>query len=753
MAPAQIDSLNLALAGRYTVRREIGRGGMATVYLADDLRHARQVAIKVLRPEVGNVVGLDRFTREIAVAARLSHPHIVALHDSGKAGESLFYVMPYIAGESLRQRMNREGRLAIEDTVTIIRQVASALDYAHALHVVHRDIKPENILLFEGEAMVADFGIALAASTTDTVTTGRLTTEGLALGTPFYMSPEQAAGDARLDARSDLYSLACVLYEMLAGEPPFTGSTPQAIIARRFTEGAPAIRRVRPGIPPHVELAIQRALSRDAGERFATCRELVDALDHRGTTAPPLPSVAVLPFLNLSPDPANDYFADGITEDVIAQLSKVRSLKVISRSSAMRFRKREPSLREIGQVLGVATLLDGSVRRAGDKVRIVSQLVDGSTEETLWSETYDRELTDLFAIQSDVALQIASALRAELSPREEKRISRQPTQSLVAYQHYLRGRQSYGQYTESGIRRGLEYFRMAIDEDPRFALAWTGIALAYAELAAGAGGSSLTPAEATRSAREAANHALAIDPELGEAHGVLALLQTVYDFDWQGSEATFRRALELSPGSAEIHDHYGWLLGALERHDEAIAEVTKAQELDPLMHRSDVATSLLRAGRLEEARAAAAEALVQEPGHGRGLSTLGWALFFLGRKEEGIARLAEAVHLNPGHTLFLSQLGMARAMAGAVDDARRILAALEEQAHTMYVPPYHIAYVHVGLGDYDRAMDYLERAWEERGGGLYNVKGSFLLTSLRGHPRFEALLERMGLPPSRPVSS
>jgi TolB-like protein len=286
--------------------------------------------------------------------------------------------------------------------------------------------------------------------------------------------------------------------------------------------------------------------------------------------------------LNLSADPENEYFADGVTEDVIAQLSKIRSLKVISRSSVMRFKTREPGLREIGALLGVATVMDGSVRRFGDRVRIVAQLIDAEADRHLWTETYDRQLTDIFAIQTDVALSIATALEAELRPQERARIRREPTSNLQAYQWYLQGRACYIRYTQE-----IEYFEQAIEADPGFALAHTGLALAYAELSAGQGGGDLRPDLAYLRALEAVTHALAIDNELGEAHAVLALLKLVHDFDWAGAEAEFRRALELSPGAADTHDHYGWLCAGMERFDEAIALVRRAQELDPLAHRSD----------------------------------------------------------------------------------------------------------------------------------------------------------------------
>ncbi len=361
--------------------------------------------------------------------------------------------------------------------------------------------------------------------------------------------------------------------------------------------------------------------------------------------APPTHSVAVVPFLNLSPDPENEYFADGITEDVIAHLSKIRALKVISRTSVMQFKKRGPSLREIGTTLGATTVLDGSVRRVGDRVRIVAELIDVETDQHLWAETYDRQLTDIFSIQTDVALHIVSALQAELSPEERTRIGQEPTRDLQAYQLYLKGRHAYIGFTPDSLRRAIEYFQRAIARDPEYALAYASIAMAYAELAeAGA----MEAGAARRHANEAATRALQLDPGLGEAHCAMAQLKSVWELDWPGAEAEFRRAIELCPNSADAYDLYGRMCGALERYDEALALQRRAQELDPLAHRLDVASTLLRAGRYEEAAVEAVRAVEVDPDHDRARATLGWAYLRQGKVEDGLAELEQASALSPG---------------------------------------------------------------------------------------------------------
>src|SRR6266498_587278 len=424
MRPDERERLNAVFAGRYAVERELGSGGMATVYLADDLKHRRKVAVKVLRPELASAIGPNRFLREIEIAAKLNHPHILALYDSGKADDFLFYVMPYVKGQSLRHRLHREKPLPIEEAVSITRDAALALDHAHAQGVIHRDVKPENILLYEGEAMVADFGIALAVS--GAASGGqRLTERGVWVGTPEYMSPEQALGEDSLDARSDVYSLGCVLYELLAGEPPYTGPTAQAVIAKRLAGPAPGVRRLRATVPVGVEQALLKALATVPADRFASAAAFAEALTRPRAVHPTPKSVAVMPF-----------------------------------------KQRDQGLREIGARLEVAAVLEGSVRRDGDRVRIVAQLIDAETDHHLWAETYDRQLTDIFVIQSDVALRIAAALETELSPEERIQLKKEPTRDLQAYKLFLQGRQCSFRYTQEGIRKGIEYFQQAIVKDP-----------------------------------------------------------------------------------------------------------------------------------------------------------------------------------------------------------------------------------------------------------------------------------------------
>jgi serine/threonine-protein kinase len=534
---------------------------------------------------------------------------------------------------------------------------------------------------------------------------------------------------------------------MLAGEPPFTGPTFARMVFQHLMQPAPPITRIRPTVPAGVSAALARALAKAPEERFETVEAFAEAL-HAPAPVPsptaehPLKrSVAVLPFLHLSADPENEYFADGITEDVIAQLSKIRALKVVSRTSVMPFKKREQDLRTIAARLEVGALLDGSVRRAGTRVRIVAQLIDAGADRQVWAETYDRELTDIFAIQSEVALQIGEALEATLSADERARIGRPATNDVRAYQLYLQGRHHVHRYTEGKTQKAIEYFEEAIARDPGFALAHANVATSYTELAETG---VMRPEEAYPHAKAAAARAIALDGELSEAHTALAYLRMISDYDWAGAEAEFRRAIELNPSSADAYDLYGRLCSALGRHDEAIALQQRALELDPLAHKVDVATAYIRAGRYGEGLEAARRAVEFDGNDPRAHSTLGWALLGAGRGEEAFAEFRRAVEVSEG-SQWLAQLGQAYAQEGEPERAREILATLAERARTRFVSPYHVAYVHVGLGEHDQAMGLLENAFEQQTGAPYGIGGSFLFAPLRGEPRFKALLRRMNV--------
>src|SRR5438128_1514291 len=614
---ASVGRLEAALAGRYTIERELGRGGMATVYLARDLKHDRPVALKVLRPELAAVLGGERFLREIRLTAQLQHPHILTLIDSGEEDGFRYYVMPYVDGESLRQRLEREGQLPLDEALPIARAIASALDFAHARGVIHRDIKPENIMLHQGEPVVADFGIALAVSSAGR---DRLTETGLSLGTPAYMSPEQASAEPKLDGRSDQYSLACVLYEMLAGEPPYAGPTAQAIIAKRFSEPVPHLRTVR-DVPEGVERAVTKALAKVPAGRFATAAQFGSALAGerpavRAAASPPrrrlvvllglpvlavaavgvlhwrarasagfsaLPSVAVLPFANLSGDTATDYFSDGMTEELINALVQVQGLRVPARTSAFAFKGKTAEIGEVGRRLKVANVVEGSVRREGTTVRITAQLITVANGYHVWSRTYDRDLRGVLAVQEEIARAIAGALEVKLRQADVAALARRYPENVEAYDLYLRGRYFWYRRTADGMRKAIEYYQRAIALDSGYALAYSGLADAYV---LGGQVDYLPRREAYPKAKAAALEAGALDSGLAEGYASLARVRQNYDWDWPGAEQAFRRAIEPNPPYGLPPTGSGMFLGSVLSvnggADEGVREGRLALELDPL---------------------------------------------------------------------------------------------------------------------------------------------------------------------------
>ena len=538
-----------ALADRYTLARELGVGGMATVYLAHDLKHDRDVAIKVMRPEVAQTLGADRFLREIRLAAKLAHPHILPLYDSGEADGALYYVMPCIEGRSVRDRLNEAKLLPVGEAVRIAAEVAGALDYAHRHGIVHRDIKPENIMLQDGHALVADFGIGKALSVVEGET---FTQTGVSVGTPAYMSPEQAAGDS-VDGRSDVYSLGCVLYEMLVGEQPFTGPTVQAVIAKRFVQTPADVTALREGVPRPVARALQRSLARTPIDRYDTAAEFAASMQAPDLVADaahlevPERSIAVLPFVNMSADPENEFFADGITEEILTALAQVGDLRVAGRTSSFSFKGQKLVLRAVGEQLKVRTVLQGSVRRSGKRVRITAQLLDAADGYQLWSERYDREIEDVFAVQDEIASAIAEKMKTTLATGTAGRQQR-TTHSIEAYEAFLKGRALLYRRGKS-ILDGIAHMEKALALDPEYGLAWAGIAEGYVILGYY---SLITPELAREKGVGAAEKAVRFAPDVAEAHCALGIATLMFESeDRERTARAFQRGMELNAGSTQ----------------------------------------------------------------------------------------------------------------------------------------------------------------------------------------------------------
>ena len=466
----------MTLEGRYLVEGKLGEGGMATVFRAHDLRHDRPVAIKCLHQELAHAIGPDRFLSEIRLTAKLQHPHILALLDSGEADGIPFYVMPFVAGETLRDRLDRDGRMPVTEAIQLVERVADALDYAHRHGIVHRDIKPANLLVQDGQVVVADFGIALAVRTQED---GRLTQAGLSLGTPAYMSPEQVTADPNIDGRSDIYSLACVLYEMLAGAPVFNGTSAADVMRKQVVDVPASVSTLRPEVPGGVAAAIDRALAKAPADRFATAAAFVAALHAEAPAAPnERRSIVVLPFTNMSADKEHEYFSDGLTDEVIATLSKLRSLRVISRTSAMRYKGGTTDIRTVARELGVRYALEGAVRRAGPRLRITAQLIDAQRDVHLWSEKYDGVVDDVFEMQDRVSAAIVKTLAVTLTSDESQSVAARRIPNVEAFDHYLRAREGLDLFTETGLHAAqvhLEAARALVGDHP---LVLRGLAIA-----------------------------------------------------------------------------------------------------------------------------------------------------------------------------------------------------------------------------------------------------------------------------------
>ena len=744
LAPSPPPPAGGAFAGRYVVERELGRGGMATVYLADEAKHGRKVAIKVLRPEFAASLGAERFLKEIGIVARLAHPHVLPLIDSGEAGGQLYYVSPYVAGGSLRDRLRAEGRLPVADALRIAVEVARALDYAHRSGFVHRDVKPENVLFADGQAVLADFGIARICCGDGEEA---LTYEGLAVGTPEYMSPEQAAGERELGFGSDVYSLACVVYEMLGGEPPLRGASARETLARQVTAAPAPLRAVRPDAPVTVERALARALAKDPRERFERATDFVQALHAPATEArawAPTRAIAVLPFVNASPDPENEYLSDGITDELIDALAQVDGLRVASRTSVFALKGKPQDVRAIGALLGASVVLEGTVRKAGDRLRITAQLTSTDDGRLLWSRRYDRTLRDVFDIQDELARTIVETLRvtsfADLAAPRRRRY----TDDLEAYGLYLKGRYEWNKRTQEGVAEGIRLFEAAIARDPRYALAYTGLADAWA---LHVDYRSVPVADGFEHAREHALRALALDDTLAEAHASLAWTRFIYDWDWAGADRHFHRAIELDPRYATAHQWYAFLLASQGRLDAALVEGHTAQELDPtsVSVRRSLGWLYVYARRYEQARYHLGRALAMQPDTAETLQALGLALALEGSHVEAVRVLEESMALPAAGSHTRATLGYALARAGRRDEARTILAELEAQRRERYVSPVAFALLHLGLGDVEAALDAAWQAHEARRGWVAYARVHPVMDPLRGHPRFERLAETLRL--------
>ncbi len=712
-------ALEQFLGDRYTIERVLGRGGMAIVHLAEEKKHQRKVAIKVLREDISMSVGAERFIREIGIAASLSHPHILPLIDSGESHGLLYYVSPYVAGGSLRDRIDRDRTLPVEDALRIATEVGAGLDYAHRSGFVHRDVKAENILFADDHAVLADFGIAHVRMAPDG---DPLTKGGIALGTPEYMSPEQASGSDEIGAPTDIYALACVVFEMLTGQPPFKNRSELATMARHVTE------------KPRSTVAEFTAALRESG---------FDRVRRPSTSR----SIAVLPFINASPEPDNEYLSDGITDELIDALAKVEGLRVASRTSVFALKGKQQDVRVIGALLEVSDVLEGTVRRSGQDLRITAQLTSTTDGSLTWSHRYDRRLDDVFAIQDEIARTIVNTLRITSFTDLADPATTKGTDNVHAYGLYLRGRYAWNKRTQEGVTEGIQFFEQAVAADPGYALAYTGLADSYS---LHVDYRNVPVHEGFRLAKSYAKKALDLDDTLAEAHASLAWSVFIYDWDWAAAESEFRRAIALDPRYATARQWYAFLLASQGRFEDALVEAHTSQDLDPgsVSIRRGLGYVYVYARRYEQAAHHLKRAVAMNPTAEESYRILGLIHSLAGDHEEAERILREGVELASAEGTYTRvTLAFALAAAGNGDYAGEMLGVLQDKMAGDYVSPVEMATVHIALGDSEQALDWIERSREERRGWTAYLNVHPILDAIRDEPRFAEIARRMKFPP------
>jgi serine/threonine-protein kinase len=767
--------------GHYHIAAQIGEGGMGVVYRARDLRLERDVAVKVLPTgALADESARKRFRQEALALAKLNHTNIEAVFEFGEQEGLDFLVMEYVPGEPLNEKL-RGAALQAEELCALGVQIAAALEEAHEHGVVHRDLKPGNIMVTpKGQAKVLDFGLAkLLRPAGHADVTASLTESMVVAGTVPYMAPEQLLGEP-VDARTDIFALGAVLYEMATGRRAFAHTQGPRLIDAILHQPPEAPASVNPGISPALEAIILKCLEKDPQRRYQSARELHADLERLRVRAPvataespsraqpkrlwlagatalllmsvtvyfywprvAVDSLAVLPFENTTGNPEMEYLSDGVTESVIHRVALVPKLKVIAYSSVSRYKGKDPEPRQVAQDLHVEAILTGRLAGKGDELNFNVELVDARDSTRLWGGQYQKNLSELVNLENEIVSQLTDALNIHFTGEQEKRVARSPTQNAEAFRLYMKGRFEVGQWNKAATERGIALFRQALALDPAYALAWAGLADAYYSVS----NTYLSPSEAIPLARAAAEKALFLDDQLAEAHAALGITKAAYDWDWDGAEREYRKALALNPNSATAHHYYALLLMVRGRFAESRREFALARELDPLsaIYAAIAVYPLLFSGEYEQALIESEKILAVDPQFCSAHVNAAWAQILLGRTDEAVKRMESTVKLDTCYLNTPAWLAYAYASAGRQADARAVLKKLEETAKTEYLAIYLLALPYVALGDTENALRWLERAFEQRVEEMCLINVDPALRPLRSHPRFIALVKKMNL--------
>jgi len=796
--PTEEPTRGSVFAGRYEIIEELGKGGMGKVYRVLDKRLNEEVALKLVKPEIASdEKTVKRFRNELRLARKISHRNVGRMYEFMEYMGVHFITMEYIQGQDLKSLIRQTGKLTAETAVSIAKDVCEGLAEAHRLGVVHRDLKPSNILIDkQGDAKILDFGIARSLKSKD------ITSTRMMIGTPEYMSPEQVDGKD-IDQRSDIYSLGVVLYEMLTCRVPFDGDTPLSIAYKHKNKTPPNPREFNTQITDELNVLILKCLEKDKEARFQSAGEVRSQLEEieksllipviispqkkpliskeitsqfrrkkfiipiaviivlaigaiavwqlflkksEASLSSGKPIIAVLPFSDLSPQKDQEYFCDGMTDEIIAKLSRLKGWKVMNKTSIMQYKNTDKNIKDIGRELDVTSILEGSIRKEENDIRVTAQLINVEDGFNLWSEIYDRKLDRIFAIQNDIAENIVSALKQKLTPEEKQRLQKKTTENLDAYNLYLQGRYFWRQRTKDAMLKSVELFHQAIKIDPNYALAYSGLADCYI----GGGGRylDLSAREAYAKAREMAQKALELDDTLTEAHTSLAGVLTSYFWYWERAENAFIRAIELNPSYATARIWYAEHLWSIGRHEISLQQAKLALELDPLssMISTVLGVALYFAGEYDQAMQQYQRTLEVDPNFQRAINWLGFCYLQKEMYREAIEQFQLVLNLSDGDSVDLAALGYVYAIAGQRNEAEEVLRQLESLLNQRYVSPVDMAMLPIGLDNKMQAIEYLEKAYEEHADRMSWIKVNPVFDPLRSDPRFQALLQRMNFP-------